>query len=79
MKKTIYIALLIIGGISMMVSGFALQDEILKMLNERDTLTNISGVACFGLWCLIVGICEYTIIQLIYQLYKSNKKNDTLQ
>jgi hypothetical protein len=70
MKKTIYIVLLLIGGLSIALTGFSIGDEILKMLNERDTFLNIGGVACLMLWWLVIGMCEYAMFQIIYKIYK---------
>jgi hypothetical protein len=68
MKKVIYISLLIIGMISVIFSGFAIQDDILKMLNERDTVVNLTGVVCLLLWWLVVGIGEFYLIKLIIEV-----------
>jgi len=54
--------------ISVIFSGFAGQDDILKMLNERDTVVNLAGVVCLLLWWLVVGIGEFELIKLIIKV-----------
>ena len=64
-------ALLVIGVLVMAGFTFPVQDEILALLNARDTLTNVIGFVCLPLWWVLVGVYEYTLIRLIYKQIKN--------
>jgi len=72
MIKNYAVALLL--GISVLaMAGFAfpIQDEILALLNARDTFTNVIGFVSLPLWWILVGVYEYTLIRLIYKQIKN--------
>jgi hypothetical protein len=63
--------LLAISVLAMAGFAFPIQDEILALLNARDTFTNVIGFVSLPLWWLLVGVYEYTLIRLIYKQIKN--------
>jgi Tfp pilus assembly protein PilW len=72
MIKNYAVALLLaISVLAMAGFAFPIQDEILALLNARDTFTNVIGFVSLPLWWILVGVYEYTLIRLIYKQIKN--------
>jgi len=74
-KNYALIVLLAISALALIGFAFPVQDEILSLLNARDTFTNWIGFMCLPLWWVIVCVYEYTLIRMIYNIIKQNKNN----